>query len=288
MEITTTPSLESPPTETPPVDKAEIQFTNTIIRGAVIENRYIANSIRFQPRGIFSIDKDLVFIFGGLLDYRSILLRSEDGGMTWQEVDIFDQDCSYKCTISHVLFIDNGEGWAIMEETGEEGRYMFLWHTHDYGKTWYEIYKWLKGEIASIQGMEFIDSQHGKLIYAWEMASVNDSLGVYVTSDGGSSWKQQYKQNIDIYADLQTFKAFFPIDKGGFYGNHWQEYVDDPQSSLSDTHLATGFDGSMWEMDSIYLDDLLLINKWLINETEGVTFELPMDFRYSDGLVTTP
>jgi hypothetical protein len=298
MGLTPSPSPEPSGTSTPRAIDVEIQFTDRVIRNEVIETQHVGKIVWLDPVGIFAIDKDLVYIFGAMSEYRSILLRSENGGLTWKELDIYEPECVYGCKLTHVLFIANGEGWAVMEEGGELARhaFIFIWHTHDYGNTWEEIYQGEKRDYYydGILGMEFIDSLHGKMVWITGMPPTGETLIIYNTTDGGRSWEKVYEQYIEMYTDPEVFGAFFPTDKGGFYGNHWrQEYEGEGSGNVD---KATGFDGSQWEMEEEHSDDFsettLVINRWLrrqlISEEECIIYVMPTQFLYAEGLLALP
>ena len=55
-----------------------------------IEESAIGNGVWLDPWGIYALNKDLVFLFGGLDTFpgtfRSVLLRSNDGGKHWEQI----------------------------------------------------------------------------------------------------------------------------------------------------------------------------------------------------------
>ena len=116
----------------------------------------IKDGLIFNIRGIYAINKDIAFVFGGLSvpggTIGSLLLRSTDGGVHWKQML---NPINYN-DITHVVFIGKGEGWAIATWTPEGDAGTRLWHTTNYGETWQES----KGHPPTTIGINVFDSQH--------------------------------------------------------------------------------------------------------------------------------
>jgi len=113
------------------------------------------------------------------------ILRSEDGGKTWQSVDIATDADLYR-----VFFVNEMEGWAAggrirMAPTNdqmrhdERGGYGYIFHTTNGGKTWECQY----GERGRhLFGLYFTDENTG---YACGERGI-----LLKTEDGGVHWKE--------------------------------------------------------------------------------------------------
>lgn len=101
----------------------------------------------------------------------STILRTTNGGETWQRVDL---TVTNNWLFRSVFFIDEMHGWAV-------GVYGIIMITNDGGITWQEI----RNDYANnLQSVFFIDAQNG-----W---AVGESGTVLRTIDGGYSWFEQY------------------------------------------------------------------------------------------------
>ncbi len=97
------------------------------------------------------------------------ILRTEDGGKTWQKVGVAGK------RIDQVAFIDHQRGWAVSGD-GE------IWRTQDAGRAWTLISRIAPSSEAHYAGatqMYFADDEHGWLI---------DAFSAWCTHDGGANW----------------------------------------------------------------------------------------------------
>ena len=178
----------------------------------------IQDGLTFNIGGIYAINKDMAFIFGGLSVPRgtigSLLLRSTDGGVHWKEVL---NPINYN-DITHVVFIDNGEGWAISTWTPEGNAGTRLWHTTDYGETWQES----TGHPPSGYGIRVFDSKHMQVKFLDWWANPNtDRYMIWDSYDGGTTWAESFsipvnRTNVDAVVEA------YADTPGGSYGNYYQ------------------------------------------------------------------
>jgi len=129
------------------------------------------------------------------------ILRSEDGGKSWQSVDIATDIDLYR-----VCFVNELQGWAAggrirMAPTNDEmahdqrGGYGYIFHTADGGKTWQYQYG-RRGR--HIFGLHFIDEKTGFAC---------GELGFLLkTEDGGKTWKESPTTNTRRWLYGITFK----------------------------------------------------------------------------------
>jgi hypothetical protein len=100
----------------------------------------------------------------------TLLLRSFDNGQTWQSIPVAGR------VVFRALSALGPEVWIA----GSAGA---LYHSSDRGQHWQKVEPAADGRIlvADIIALEFIDSQHGKLITA--------NHEVWITADAGHSWQ---------------------------------------------------------------------------------------------------
>lgn len=101
----------------------------------------------------------------------STILRTTNGGQTWQRVDLTVTNNWY---FRSVFFIDELHGWVV-------GVYGVIMLTNDGGVTWQEV---VNGYGESLQSVFFIDPDNG-----W---AVGDAGTIFRTIDGGYTWFHQY------------------------------------------------------------------------------------------------
>jgi photosystem II stability/assembly factor-like uncharacterized protein len=101
----------------------------------------------------------------------STILRTINGGQTWQRVDLTVSNNWY---FRSVFFIDEMHGWTV-------GIYGVIMLTNDGGVTWQEI---VPGSGETLQSVFFIDALNG-----W---AVGDAGTVLRSIEGGYTWFNQY------------------------------------------------------------------------------------------------
>ncbi len=105
-----------------------------------------------------------------LLRYKNRLLRSNDGGATWEAHGI---NSPYE--FERISFIDAYRGWGITERG-------HLWQTKDSGNSWTLLTQFrMKSDVFLAKQLYFIDDRHGWFVGAWT---------VLRTVDGGISWEE--------------------------------------------------------------------------------------------------
>lgn len=115
------------------------------------------------------------------------LLRTIDGGQTWQRMRLFTEDESSfgrpRDMFVRSIFITTTRGW-LMANSG-------TWQTDDGGLTWRRLFTGL------FDGLQFADNQHGWM----NLADSESGQQSYVTEDGGQKWmpcgpKQDYRKHV--------------------------------------------------------------------------------------------
>jgi len=129
---------------------------------------------------------DLVTEGMGLALTSDGLLRTEDGGRSWQEItpDIAGG------TVLEATFLDEASGWVVMA-SGLEGNEIRVYRSLDGGESWTASgLLAARGAIARAS-LHFIDRQTGWLVLKLESGS-SFSLGrLYATRDGGRTWEER-------------------------------------------------------------------------------------------------
>lgn len=244
------------------------------------------DDLTFFIRGIYAINKDTAFIFGGLQvpgggTIGSLLLRSTDGGVHWKEVL---NPITYN-DITHVVFIGKGEGWAIATWTLEGDAGIRLWHTTNYGETWQES----KGHPPTAIGISVFDNKHIQVKYRnwWENPNQYMIMDSY---DGGINWSESFSIPLNDTNVAAVVEAYADVP-GGRYGNYY------PCDVWKTACTAYGQDGSKWQIQEIhdkrcisetgseYYGKLMyaeVSHVWIEKET---SFAIPVYFYYQDNKI---
>jgi hypothetical protein len=232
-----------------------------------IEESAIGNGVWLDPWGIYALNKDLVFLFGGLDTFpgtfRSVLLRSNDGGEHWYEV----MEPQRGSEVTEMVFVEDGYGWALVMWTVEGPGPARLYHTTDYGESWQELPSIpYPGDHSITCDLQFFDQQRGQVRvdkYAME------SYCLLNTTDGGLTWHET--------GDCCN------ADECDYQWPGWREKV-----------AMTARDGSQWQLETQGFDvpyearQIIVSRRLLSDDTWTVVSRLPQHFEYSDGQPVVP
>jgi photosystem II stability/assembly factor-like uncharacterized protein len=165
--------------------------TGTLLEQSCAPNTRQKPHVNFYR--LYALDKETAFIFGSVdnlgggydTNHRSILLRTDDGGKHWVETmtPVRGSD------IQQLTFLDNGQGWALIQWTIEGPGGISIAHTSDYGQTWDKPVAIPTGYYGYPGEMQFSDKQNGlvPIIYG---ADIEPRLVLVTTSDGGQTWEE--------------------------------------------------------------------------------------------------
>ena len=145
------------------------------------------------PNGFFDgmafWDEQTGILAGDPVDGRLVVLRTADGGATWQPVDstpaMKEGENAFAASGTHLAVAPGGHVWV-----GTGGVAARVFHSTDFGKTWARAdTPMIAGEPSTgIFSIAFKDTQHGFAVggdYTKEAAGERNALW---TSDGVSSW----------------------------------------------------------------------------------------------------
>jgi photosystem II stability/assembly factor-like uncharacterized protein len=131
----------------------------------------------------------------GELNASGSLLRSEDGGQTWQVVT---PPPGYPSG-SRFFALDGQRAWAVPGSflPGQSVQAGYVWRTRDGGATWLaslpiepQFQEESLLESFFPQALYFLDEQHGWLVVSAGHYMNQDVLAIFATSDGGLTWLQ--------------------------------------------------------------------------------------------------
>lgn len=224
-----------------------IKVTKQLLDRAVSEikinsnPRYIAASIS-NAQTLYAVASEQ----GGYLDQNSIILKSEDSGFSWSDMDWLKwlnvkQKGNYKHDIVS-LIVDSQSAdilYGVIKHDrlgfgNEPPRQLSIIKTVDGGKTWADI---SQNIFVSITGIAKADDLSASIIL--RIAPTNSSIlyftngkGIYSSTDGGKTWKSKSTllKNVvikDIAIDTKNPKSIYIASSKGVYksitgGDTWQ------------------------------------------------------------------
>ena len=154
-----------------------------------------------QDDAFFFLDNRTAWLLLPKDDTTSSLYRTTDGGATWIAAD------AVPFIDARFSFINDTLGWALTHPIAGDYDTVTIFKTTDSGQNWQAVYS---GDPANPMGgvlpsapripndVVFVDAQTG-----WMAAAGLDSIGLYMTEDGGVNWVQQ-----DLA--LPQFQAAYP------------------------------------------------------------------------------
>jgi hypothetical protein len=229
--------------------------------------------------GIFSVSKNIVFLFGGMTAYdgeyqslQSVLLRSQDGGNHWEEVmsPVGNSDAR------NFSMLESGVGWVLLLDTSSSSSYRYiLYQSRDNGSNWHELsmlpLSFENGKFPIILQTVWVDELHGQIDILY---NGNDGyLEFLTTSDGGKHWKQagiykpEYEDNTPTWSILDSYRSRIIGNNESFSLNH----------------------DSFWKLDGRYGDpdtDIIVIQRQIFMDDGSVNIQkiiLPKHFEFING-----
>src|SRR5205807_1527604 len=114
----------------------------------------------------------------------TILLGTEDNGLTWREV--FDRFRG--AGLDHIQFADLEMGWTSGISFAPLPQDPFLLVTTDGGKTWRRRDIFSEPRFGALQQFYFEDKKSGSLVIDHGPGTGEDRYELYESNDGGETW----------------------------------------------------------------------------------------------------
>jgi photosystem II stability/assembly factor-like uncharacterized protein len=213
----------------------------------------------------------------GSLQGKMYLLKTNDGGNTWNRQDInLPQEYSvdYNADPNKITFSGINKEFGVFsvelqEGNNEKGPLTITYHTIDGGKTWLSFNG---NNNTNLTDCTFIDIDNG-------LATNFKNHKIYYTNDGGRNWSIRDKEiEIDgfTYIDFITKDVGFLVNKGEMFktvdgGVNWAAINNkDTQQSIN-TNLDNNNDNNQTSEKSAFYSNLLMVNKttgWIIRNNK--------------------
>ncbi|MBN2088086.1 hypothetical protein JW964_00655, partial [candidate division KSB1 bacterium] len=162
----------------------------------------------------------------GWLTEGNKILRTTDGGQTWQE----KLHITELHSIEKVFFIDSWRGWALGQHAAK------IWYTRTGGNQWEA--REVDSSCNVLLDVFFINHQSG-----W---AVGDSGAILHTTDGGRNWT---RQAVGFMQCRFTSVTFVNADTGWAVG-----IQRTPEQDTTGTIIYTHDGGASWHQHSVEID----------------------------------
>ena len=141
-------------------------------------------------------DSQQGIIFGDPINHKMQLLKTDDGGLTWQNIsDNLDKElkvgeAGFAASGTTIKTLDKGKVWIA---TG--GSASKIYYSDNYGKAW-KVYKCpiIQGESSTgVFSLDFFDAKNGIVVGGNYLKDKDNSNNVLYSKNGGKSWKKSNK-----------------------------------------------------------------------------------------------
>jgi photosystem II stability/assembly factor-like uncharacterized protein len=144
-------------------------FLELVSAAATAERLFVAGNLHTSDTTLFSL-----------------LLASEDGGLTWTE----PTPRLHNAALEQIEFFDAAAGWVSGESIDPLTRNPFLIVTSDGGKTWRQKLLFEDSKFGTISQFHFTSAADGELLLDTTQGK-SKRVETYVTHTGGESWELQ-------------------------------------------------------------------------------------------------
>jgi photosystem II stability/assembly factor-like uncharacterized protein len=155
-----------------------------------------------SAREIMFRDKTLGWAVGEDLNRGDCLLQTSDGGETWEQIYPGPEPTSY------VSFRNADTGYGLGKLSDPNA----LLKTADGGQSWKTLYSFT-GQYRAY-GVSFTDEANGYVLAAPKPISDLPSLVVLHTADGGKTWSEKSRTNLENPSEMISYFGFFSPKDG--------------------------------------------------------------------------
>ena len=154
----------------------------------------LSTGVDTKLRGIYFFNESQGFVCGGEKNESGVILKTIDGGVSWQQV------YSSALALRDIAFVNDSLGFAC-------GDSLLIVKTSDGGATWNKLdLPYVPVIICPLTSVQFRDAQHGYIC-----GGENSNKGITLrTADGGVWWDYQ------AFYDTEITENYFTDDTTGY------------------------------------------------------------------------
>lgn len=144
--------------------------------------------------------------------------RTTDGGRTWRNVAPSDPLLLVNGTVARAASVHAIDAMrAIIVALRADQRRIILFRTSDGGATWRTTQVDKRGHGIATLGaaLDFRDSSHGTMTVEYEHGMNSSDSELYVTGDGGATWKRTTHIPLDGVVRMDTASHGWLLGRGG-------------------------------------------------------------------------
>lgn len=201
---------------------------------------------------------------GFVLGQGGTLLRSEDGGDTWEQANAATDVYFFK-----MIFPEASYGWVIGRDYYYSGSRVFA--TTDGGMTWFE--QFLPSTYGTATDIFFLDTQHGWVVGEYGL--------IFRTTDGGNSWIDKSitgGDNPNFYSvHFNTTSEGMALGRSGYNYRFLVAQTNDGGDSWN--MQTSGLQNTIWDADQLENSTFIGVgDQGLVLKTAdaGQTWSFPM------------
>lgn len=177
----------------------EGQILQTTSGGHSWKNCYHAQFLegQFGPEIVFPVSARQCWLVGYERSNATLCLHTADFGKTWGKQLIVENSSPLGG-----FFSASGNGWIVVKTS--KGLQLRLFRTDDRGKTWRSFDLCVSGRPSRIS---FRDERYGWLMTTPSMPRPKSKSRLYVTEDGGITWRKSIEMTAKLFDFYQSAQA---------------------------------------------------------------------------------
>ncbi len=252
VEVSPTRPSPSPPPPTQPLPTETLPPTSVPPTPTTVslptETPTLASAGGIQPTilEIHMATQSQGWAVGTLMDAYDHILRTADGGFTWEDVSPPLEGTATKAT---AFFLGTDNAWVVYTNADDEplAASPSVWTTSDGGTTWNA------GAPLPLSGMEelfspgnftFVNPSQGWLLIHVGVGMSHDYSEIFATQDGGQTWTRVADPTSPEVGGLMSL----PITALAFADANWGWATKDNQATLPGAYFEQSTDGGIsWE-----------------------------------------
>lgn len=162
-------------------------------------------------------DRQHGIIFGDPINNKMQLLRTKDGGKSWQDISSFlkkklkDGEAGFAASGTSIKTAHGGKVWI-----GTGGSTSKIYYSANYGEKW-KVYDCpiLQGENSmGIFSLDFFDAKNGMVVGGNYLKDKDNANNILLTKDGGKTWQKPQNPVLGYRSGVKYITKYFCVATG--------------------------------------------------------------------------